>query len=147
MFRTLYIFVVIYIMRGCPKIMPLVDHNRTYTSSWVLNFTSNLEILTSTNVRVKPLADYYVSSDAKLSHSSPSGEAIYTGINTSNIHVHLQPRVSASSSYGPTITLDVILRRWPVFLIAGLIFLAAWSLTMFLGVYTSVKYARSRKQK
>nr|VZI27429.1 unnamed protein product [Spirometra erinaceieuropaei] len=147
MFRTLYIFVAIYILRGCPKIMPLVDDNRNHTSSWVLNFTSIPATFTPSNVRVEPLGGYYVSSDAKLTHSSPSAEAIYTGITPSDINAHPQPRAFVSTSDVQTITLDVVLRRWPVFLIAGLIFCAAVALATFLMFYTAGKYEASRKQK
>ncbi|KAL7064298.1 hypothetical protein AAHC03_04502 [Spirometra sp. Aus1] len=147
MFRTLYIFVAVYILRGCPKIMPLVDHNRTLTRTWALNFTYIPATLTPTNVRVKPIGDYYVFSDAKLSRNSPPGNTMYTGIIPSSIHAHVQPRAFASTLAVQTITVDVILRRWPVFLKASLILCAAVALTFSVAYYTVLKYQASKEPK
>ncbi|BHF63449.1 hypothetical protein SprV_0200644100 [Sparganum proliferum] len=49
MFRTLYVFIIIHILRGCPEIIPRVYLNPSDTGPWPLNFASTGDTLKPLN--------------------------------------------------------------------------------------------------
>ncbi|BHF63443.1 hypothetical protein SprV_0200643500 [Sparganum proliferum] len=125
MSRILYIFVVIHILRGCPKTIPLVDHNRSYAPAWTLNFTSIPANWKPIDVHVKPFGDYDVYIDDMLLRNALSADAVYTGISPSSVNAHVQPRALFSTSSQQTGMLAFIVQHWAVILIASSIYFAA----------------------
>nr|VZI27425.1 unnamed protein product [Spirometra erinaceieuropaei] len=147
MLRTLYIFLAIYILRGCPKIMPLVDHSRGNTTTWTSNFTSIRATSKPNDVPVNPFGEYDASFDAEHSRNALSVGNIYASITPSNVYAHVQPRALASTSKQQTGTLAQLVRRWPVFLIAGSIFCAAVGLTVYLVSKSIREYETCRRSR
>ncbi|BHF63444.1 hypothetical protein SprV_0200643600 [Sparganum proliferum] len=95
MFRTLYIFLVIHIFRGCPTITPLVDQNPSNTTAWTLNSTCVGNSRKPLHLMATFFGGHDVSSDGKLLPSTQSTDTIYTGLVPSAVSAH--DRASAVS--------------------------------------------------
>ncbi|BHF63441.1 hypothetical protein SprV_0200643300 [Sparganum proliferum] len=147
MSRALYIFVVIHILRGCPKTIPLVNHNRSYAPAWTLNFTSIPVNWKPIDVRVKTFGDYDVYIDDMLLRNALSADAVYTGISPSSVHAHVQPRALFSISNQQTGMLAFIVQHWRLLLIVSSIYFAAPVLAFVLSTVAVRKYEARRTPK
>ncbi|KAL7064019.1 hypothetical protein AAHC03_04492 [Spirometra sp. Aus1] len=80
MFRILYIFVVLHIMRGCPKVMSIVDHNPARDTASSPNSTSPRSAQESFPVDDQRLGGQNVYSAARLSKYGQSVDTIFTAL-------------------------------------------------------------------
>ncbi|KAL7064024.1 hypothetical protein AAHC03_04497 [Spirometra sp. Aus1] len=93
MFRTLYILLAIYILRGCPKIMPLVDQDPSDTSTCTLNSTSIADSRKALHLMEKVVGGYDISPGVKLLRSTQSTDGIYTGFVPSAISARVRESI------------------------------------------------------
>nr|VZI27421.1 unnamed protein product [Spirometra erinaceieuropaei] len=93
MFRTLYILLAIYILRGCPKIMPLVDQDPSDKSACTLNSTSIADSRKALHLMEKVFGGYDISPGVKLLRSTQSTDGIYTGFVPSAISARVRESI------------------------------------------------------
>ncbi|BHF63465.1 hypothetical protein SprV_0200645700 [Sparganum proliferum] len=78
MFRTLYIFVAIHILRGCPKTIPSVDDKSIEANVRTLNSTSLCVFRETINLL------------SKISPNMQSGDTVYTGLGSASASAQVQ---------------------------------------------------------
>ncbi|KAL7064023.1 hypothetical protein AAHC03_04496 [Spirometra sp. Aus1] len=136
MFRTLYIFLAIFILRGCPKIMPLVDQDPSDTPAWTVNSTSIANSRKPLHLMTNAFAVYDISSGVKLLTSTQSTDSIYTGLVPSAVSAHIRDTVEKFKKD----TAEFFSEHWFTILIAVSIALPIMAPTTILLVFFVDKY-------
>ncbi|BHF63435.1 hypothetical protein SprV_0200642700 [Sparganum proliferum] len=118
MFNTLYIFVAIHILRGCPKTIPLPDHKSSKANARTLNAASIC-------VSQKPqhsLSNLYrnnnVSSLGKIPSNTQHTDTMYTALVSAAVSAARQAKPSGTAQRYTTVVARLISKQWPAVLIA-----------------------------
>ncbi|BHF63430.1 hypothetical protein SprV_0200642200 [Sparganum proliferum] len=124
MFNTLYIFVAIHILRGCPKTIPLSDHKPNKANARTLNAASVC-------VSQKPqhsLSNLYrnnnVSSLGKIPSNTQNTDAMYTALVSAAVSAAQQAKPSGIAQRYATVVAQFISKQWRAILISMSITLA-----------------------
>ncbi|KAL7064022.1 hypothetical protein AAHC03_04495 [Spirometra sp. Aus1] len=91
MFRVLYVFVVIHVLRGCPKSIPLTDHESSERNAGTLNSSSICVSQKLYHFPGKLYKDHDVLPIGKIPSDTRYTHTMYTGLLPAGIPNFLQP--------------------------------------------------------